>query len=83
MVLYRGDQDPHGTPVDGIAYDLAGWKPASVAATATDFVEAVRNGREPSVTGAQSRYVISLVERAYDSAARGGRPVDGRDHPAV
>jgi predicted dehydrogenase len=83
MVVYAGDRDPHGTPVEGIGYDLAGWKPASIAATAHDFVAAVREAREPSVTAADSRYVTSLVERAYRSAEQGGVPVDGRDRPAA
>lgn len=82
MVLYRGDHDPRGTPVESVPYDLAGWKPESIRATAADFVQAVREGREPGVTAADSAYVVSLVERAYRSAASGGRPVDGRESRA-
>ena len=78
MVFYRNDRDPRGTPVDGIGYDLAGWKPESIRATASDFVAAVREGRAPSVTAEDSKYVVSLVERAYASAAGGGVPVDAR-----
>jgi predicted dehydrogenase len=81
MVLYRNDRDVRGTPVDSIPYDLAGWKPESIRATATDFVESVLQGRDPGVTAEDSTYVISLVTRAYDSAAHGGRPVDGRRAP--
>jgi len=82
MVLYRDDRDdrdPHGTPVDAIGYDLAGWKPESIRATASDFVEAVREGREPSVTAIDSSYVVSLVQRAYASVDSGGLPVDARE----
>lgn len=79
MVLYRGDRDPHGTPVGSVVYDLDGWKPESIVATAVDFVQAIREGREPGVTATDSRYVVSLVQRAYESAASGGLPVDARD----
>jgi predicted dehydrogenase len=78
MVFYRNDRDLEGTPVAGIPYDITGWKAESIRATAADFVEAVRTGREPSVTGEESKYVVALVQRAYESAARGGLPVDGR-----
>ena len=77
MVHYRGDQDPHGTPVESVPYDIAGWKAESIRGTAADFVEAVRTGREPGVTAAEGMYVASLVERAYRSAAE-ATPVDGR-----
>lgn len=80
MVLYRDDRDRRGTPVNSIRYDIAGWKAESIRATAKDFVEAVRQGREPGVNAADSKYVISLVERAYESASRGGQPVDGREN---
>ena len=74
-VIYRGADDPRGTPVDGVSYDLGGWKPESIRTTATDFVAAVRDGRPPGVTAQDSRYVVSLVERAYESASRAGAVV--------
>lgn len=77
-VLYRGAGDPKGTPLKRVPYDLQGWKPESIRATATDFVAAVRDGREPGVTAADSKYVVSLVELAYESAARGGPALSGR-----
>jgi predicted dehydrogenase len=76
-VLYRGAEDLRGTPVADVPYDILGWKPESIRATAIDFVEAVREGREPGVTAEDSRYVVSLVERAYESAARGGAALSG------
>lgn len=78
MVLYRGAEDPRGSAVEAIAYDLEGWKPESIRATALDFVDAVRSGREPGVTAAESRYVVSLLERALESVAGDGRSVNGR-----
>ncbi|MET0926103.1 MAG: Gfo/Idh/MocA family oxidoreductase [Solirubrobacterales bacterium] len=80
VVLYRGSSDPKGTPIDSIPYDIDGWKPESIRATALDFVDAVLADRDPGVTAPQSAYVVSLVERAYRSAADGGRPIDGRPH---
>jgi UDP-N-acetyl-2-amino-2-deoxyglucuronate dehydrogenase len=77
-VLYRGASDLEGTPLEGVPYDILGWKAESIRATALDFVEAVREGREPGVTAADSRYVVSLVERAYESAARGGAALSGQ-----
>ena len=78
VVLYRGSSDPKGTPIESIPYDIDGWKAESIRATALDFVDAVLTDREPVVTAPQSAYVVSLVERAYRSAAEGGRPIDGR-----
>jgi predicted dehydrogenase len=74
-VLYRGADDPHGMPLENVPYDLDGWKPESIRATAVDFVAAVRDGRAPSVTAEDSRYVVSLVERAYESATSAGARV--------
>ncbi|UJA20864.1 Gfo/Idh/MocA family oxidoreductase [Thermoleophilia bacterium SCSIO 60948] len=73
MIHYRGASDPHGTPVEGIGYDLEGWKPESIRATAHDFIAAIRDDRPPGVTAEQGRYVVSLVERAYRSVAENGR----------
>lgn len=39
-----------------------------------DFVDAVRTGRDPLVTGAQARAAVAFVEAVYESA-RTGRPV--------
>jgi UDP-N-acetyl-2-amino-2-deoxyglucuronate dehydrogenase len=77
-VLYTGASDLEGTPLEGVPYDILGWKAESIRATALDFVEAVREGREPGVTAADSRYVVSLIERAYESAARGGAALSGQ-----
>lgn len=69
MVFYAGDQDPHGTPVEAVPYDLVDWKPASIRATAANFVDAVLSGRDPGVTAEQGKYVAGLVERSYQAAA--------------
>ncbi|HYP49080.1 MAG TPA: Gfo/Idh/MocA family oxidoreductase [Thermoleophilaceae bacterium] len=77
-VLYRGAEDLEGTPLKEVPYDILGWKAESIRATALDFVDAVRGGREPGVTAGDSRYVVSLVERAYESALRGGAALSGQ-----
>lgn len=78
MVRFRDDRDLRGSAVAGIPYDIQGWKAESTGATALDFVEAVRTGRPPRVTAEDSRYVVSLIERAYESVASGGLEIDAR-----
>ncbi len=78
MVLYRNDRDLRGSAVAGVPYDIQGWKAESTRATALDFVESVRARRPPGVTAEESRYVVSLVERAYESVASGGLEIDAR-----
>ncbi|WP_406313652.1 Gfo/Idh/MocA family oxidoreductase [Streptosporangium sp. NBC_01639] len=45
--------------------------PAAFAAQLADFADAVRDGREPAVTGAHGRDVLEVVLAAYASAASG------------
>ncbi len=75
-VFYRGDKDPKGTPVAGVSYDLANWKRRSIEDGAADFVEAIRTGRRPAIDLDDARYTVRLLERAYESIARGGARVD-------
>ena len=69
---YRGRDDERGTPLEGVAFDPKGWKGASVGAGAVDFADAVREGREPTVSGLDGLYGVAVAERAYESAASGG-----------
>ncbi len=78
MVLYRDGSDLKGTPIISVPYNVRGWKAESIRATAADFVDSILRGRRPGVTGEESSYVVRLVVRAYESAASGGLPVDGR-----
>lgn len=78
MVVYRNDRDLRGSAVAGVPYDIEGWKAESTHGTVRDFVEAVRTGRDPRVTAEEGRYVVTLIERAYESVARGGLEVDAR-----
>jgi predicted dehydrogenase len=55
-----------------VPFDPKGWKGASIAAGAVDFADAVREGRQPTVTGLDGLYGVHVAERAYASAAAGG-----------
>ena len=84
VVLYRGADDPKGTPLDrrALRHPRLEGRVDQGDRRATSST-AVRDGREPGVTAADSKYVVSLVERAYESAARrrwstaGSRVADG------
>ncbi len=47
-------------------------------AAVQDFVDAVREGREPAVTGREARQAVDLILAAYAAAER-GEPVSPRD----
>lgn len=74
-VLYRGAADPKGMPLPGVSYDLKGWKRQSIESAATDFIAALREQRSPAVALDDAQYCVRLLERAYDSIARGGQRV--------
>jgi predicted dehydrogenase len=69
---FAGGGDSEGTPLAGVAYNPAGWKLDSIAAGVGDFVDAVRDGRTPTVTGEDGLHGVLVSERAYESAAQGG-----------
>jgi predicted dehydrogenase len=71
-VLFRGSRDLQGTPLDDVPFDPQGWKRKSIAAGVVDFADSVREGRPPTVSGADGLYGVLVAERAYASAARGG-----------
>jgi predicted dehydrogenase len=72
VIFYRGDKDPKGTALSEVPYDLGGWKRRSIGDAAQDFVAAIRAGRPPAVDLADARYTVRLLDRAYESVARGG-----------
>lgn len=76
VVFYRGAKDPKGTPVEGVTYDLNGWKWRSIEDGAADFVAALRAGRHPSISLDDAQYCVRMLERAYHSIARGGQRVE-------
>lgn len=78
VVRYRGGQDYDGAAVEGAPYEPMLWKFHSIAAGVRDFVEAVRDRRPPAVDPEDGAYAIHVVEKAYESVAAGGTPVDCR-----
>ena len=58
-----------GTPLDGVAFNPSGWKVDSIAAGVVDFVDSVREGRPPTVSGDDGLHGVYVAERAYASAA--------------
>jgi len=75
-VFYRGDKDLKGTPLEGVTYDLSGWKRRSIEDGAADFVAAIAAGRHTSISLEDARYTVRLLELAYESIARGGARVE-------
>ena len=69
---FRGADDDDGTPLEGVPFDPKGWKGASVGAGVVDFADAIREGRPPTVSGADGLHGVLVAERAYASAAQGG-----------
>ena len=62
-----GDKPPPGTPVGSL--DMGH------APVFADFVEAIREGRDPLVTGAEARRAVELIAAIYASGREDGRPV--------
>jgi hypothetical protein len=70
--VYAGADDPRGTPLAGVPYDLADWKARSIGGAVQDFVDAVRLGRPAAIDLQDATTMVRLVELAHESAARGG-----------
>jgi predicted dehydrogenase len=81
-VHFAGGEDVEGTPLAGVAYNPGGWKIDSIAAGVAEFVDAVRDGRPPLVTGEDGLHGVVVAERAYESAAAGGVELDLVRSPA-
>jgi predicted dehydrogenase len=72
VIHYAGGDDRDGHPLTEVPYNPGGWKVDSIAAGVADFVDAVREGRAPTVTGEDGLHGVLVAERAYESAAAGG-----------
>lgn len=51
---------------------------------ASDFIDAVRDGRDPACSGSDGRAALEMIHAAYQSELSGGPvalPLDGREHP--
>jgi predicted dehydrogenase len=69
---FAGAGDREGRPLPGVSYNPDGWKVDSIAGGVADFVDAVRDGRAPAVSGEDGLHGVLVAERAYASAAAGG-----------
>jgi UDP-N-acetyl-2-amino-2-deoxyglucuronate dehydrogenase len=70
----RGDRTSRSGEQSGAAARPAGLDIASHAAQISDLLNAIDEGREPSVTGADGRAALEIVRAVYESA-RAGRTV--------
>jgi predicted dehydrogenase/type 1 glutamine amidotransferase len=82
VIHYHGKADAHGEPVAGVAHDPLGWKADSIAAGVADFVNAIAEGREPTVTASDGLHGVEIAEHAYASIRAGGAelPVGRKGH---
>ena len=71
-IHFAGGDDTEGTPLADVQYNSGGWKLDSIAAGIADFVDAVCDGRAPTVSGEDGLFGVVIAERAYESAAAGG-----------
>jgi predicted dehydrogenase len=76
---FRGEHDFHPVAVAGVPYDPRGWKTASIADGAADFVHAVREGRPTGVNPEDGYRAVLIAQKAYESIADGERAVDLTD----
>jgi UDP-N-acetyl-2-amino-2-deoxyglucuronate dehydrogenase len=70
----RGRRNPRGSEPSAAAAKPADLEIASHAAQIGDLLDAIDEGRAPSVTGADGRAVLEIVQAVYESA-RDGRTV--------
>lgn len=78
--LHTLDDEPPGSPVGDVTnqVDTAGFPLGTDEAHRAqyiDFLDAVRDGRPPSVTTADGRRALAVVLGVYESARNGGVPV--------
>lgn len=78
---YSGPGDRAGRALADVPFNPGGWKVDSVAAGVLDFVDAVRAGRAPTVSGDDGLHGVLVAERAYESAAAGGVELAFDDRP--
>jgi predicted dehydrogenase len=71
-IHFAGAGDDAGRPLSGVPYSPSGWKVDSVAAGVVEFVDAVHDGRAPTVSGEDGLHGVLVAERAYESARAGG-----------
>jgi UDP-N-acetyl-2-amino-2-deoxyglucuronate dehydrogenase len=72
---YADPTDIDGTPVPDIPYDALGWHFTSIVAGVADFVTSYVEHRKPLVDPMDCCYTIKVIEKAYESIAKGNRQV--------
>lgn len=63
-IHYRGGQDTKGVPLD-VPYQPKMWKLVSIKDGVKDFVDALWEGRSPSVDTMDAWYAIHVIDKAY------------------
>jgi predicted dehydrogenase len=82
-VLHYAGAQSEGRALADVPFNPGAWKLDSIAAGVLDFVEAVRDGRTPTVSGDDGLHGVLVAERAYESAAGGGLELSLAEGQAV
>src|SRR5438105_1704162 len=75
-VHYRNKDDFDPVALPDVPYDPRGWKMSSISAGVVDYVQAVRAGRPTGVDPEDGYRAVLVAEKAYESAAAGGKAVE-------
>ena len=73
---FRDKSDMTGTPLEGVPFDPAGWKAASIAASVAGFAAAVAQKAPAPIDPLDARYVMRVIETCYESVRAGGRLIE-------
>jgi predicted dehydrogenase len=74
-VMYLGPDDKiERRPLEDVPYEPKMWKWKSMLAEVTDFLEAVRDDRQPGISPEDGAYAVQMATAAYASV-RTGMPV--------
>jgi predicted dehydrogenase len=68
-IHYRGGQDTKGVSLD-VPYQPQMWKIVSIKDGIKDFVDALWDGRSPSVNPMDAWYAINIIDKAYEAINR-------------
>ena len=74
-IHFRGKTDMTGQPLEGVAFDPAGWKSASIATSVAEFAAAVAHKRPAPINPLDARYVMLVIEKCYESVRDSNRAV--------
>jgi predicted dehydrogenase len=72
VVLCTGPDDKlERKPVESVPYEPKMWKWKSMLMEVSDFLEAVRDDREPGISAEDGAYAVQVAEAAYKSVRQG------------